>query len=80
MSYMAQRVLYRTAMALLAERDTRNGSSSSRGEHQRALKILAKSLVRELRTSGYEPRDIVALSTELLGLIATEFRSAEVAK
>jgi hypothetical protein len=67
-------------MALLAERETPNAGASSRGEHQRALKILAKSLVRQLRTSGYEPRDIVALSTELLGLITTEFRSTEATK
>ncbi len=63
-------------MALLVERES-TMHSTSRGEHQRALKILAKSLVRELRTSGYEPRDVVALSTELLGLIATEFRAAD---
>ncbi len=64
-------------MALLAEREMAN---TTRGEHQRALKILAKSLVRELRGSGYEPRDIVALSTELLGLITTEFRTPDAVK
>jgi len=40
----------------------------------RALKILAKSIYKELRHNGYEPREIVALSTELLSLITTDIR------
>lgn len=40
-------------------------------ERERAVKILAKSLYRELTNSGYEGRQIVALSTELLGLVTT---------
>ncbi len=41
---------------------------------QRAVKILARSLVRELRDQGYTPRQIVGLSTELIGLIAEQLR------
>ena len=44
------------------------------GERAKALKILAKSIFRELRTNGYDPREIVALSTELLDLVTTEIR------
>jgi hypothetical protein len=49
-------------------------------ERDKALKILAKSIFRELRTRGYQPREIVALSTELLGLITTEIRPPELSK
>jgi len=35
-----------------------------------AMRILAKSLVRDLRSQGYAQRDIVALSSELIGLAA----------
>lgn len=40
----------------------------------RALKILAKSIYRELRASGYEERDVVAFATELLGHVSREVR------
>ena len=41
----------------------------------RALQILAKSIYRELRTSGYQTRDVMALTSELLGLVATEVKN-----
>ena len=40
----------------------------------RALAILAKTIYRELRASGYEERDVMALAGELLGIVATEVR------
>jgi hypothetical protein len=40
----------------------------------RALRILAKSIYKELRQSNYEPREIVTLSTELLSLITADIR------
>ena len=40
-------------------------------ERERAVKILAKSIYRELTMNGYEGRQIVALSTELLGLVTS---------
>ena len=43
----------------------------------RSVKILAKSLFRELRSNGYEDRQIVALSTELIGLLTTEMKQDE---
>jgi hypothetical protein len=45
-----------------------------RGEREKAVKILAKSIYRELRASGYDTREIVALSSELIGLITTEIK------
>lgn len=44
------------------------------GERDKAVKILAKSIFRELRMNGYETRQIVALSSELLGLVTSTIK------
>ncbi|HMU37966.1 MAG TPA: hypothetical protein PKE31_03050 [Pseudomonadota bacterium] len=49
-------------------------SHASLGERDRAIKILAKSIFRELKMNGYETRQIVALSSELLGLVTTNLK------
>ncbi len=41
----------------------------------RALAILAKTIYRELRSSGFETRDVIALAGELLGQVTTEVKS-----
>jgi hypothetical protein len=43
----------------------------------RALAILAKSIYRELRSNGFETRDVVALAGELLGQVTSEARAGE---
>jgi broad-specificity NMP kinase len=43
--------------------------------HDRSLKIIAKSLFRELKENGYDNRQIVNLSTELLSLVTSELRN-----
>ncbi len=43
----------------------------------KSVKILAKSLFRELRTNGYDDRQIVALSTELISLLTNEMKEDE---
>jgi hypothetical protein len=50
-------------------------ANTARAEREKAVKILAKSIFRELKSNGYQPREIVALSTELLGLLSTEIKS-----
>jgi hypothetical protein len=40
----------------------------------RALAILAKTIYRELRSSGYHEKDVLALAGELLGMVATEVK------
>jgi hypothetical protein len=46
------------------------------GAHDsRAVAILAKTIYRELRSSGFEARDVMALASELLGQVTTEVRS-----
>jgi hypothetical protein len=40
----------------------------------RALAILAKTIYRELRSSGYAERDVMTLASELLGMVASEVK------
>ena len=40
----------------------------------RALAILAKTIYRELRSSGYGERDVIALAGELLGMVTSEVK------
>lgn len=39
---------------------------------ERALRILSKSLYRDLRQNGYEPKQIVALAGELIAQVTTD--------
>ena len=48
--------------------------NETRREREKAIKILAKSIYRELRQSGYDTREIVSLSSELIGLITTDIK------
>ncbi len=45
---------------------------------QRALKILAKSVYRELKASGYVRSDMISFTTELLGLVTSEMKQDNV--
>jgi hypothetical protein len=42
----------------------------------RALAILAKTIYRELRSSGFETRHVIALAGELLAQVTSEVRAA----
>lgn len=42
----------------------------------RAVAILAKSIYRELVSSGYGAKDVMALAGELLGMVAAELRTS----
>jgi len=44
----------------------------------KALAILAKSIYRELRGSGYAERDVMELAGELLGMVASEVRAQRI--
>jgi hypothetical protein len=63
-------------MAQLIDREALH-QTQTRGEHEKALKILAKSIFRELRANGYEAREVVALSTELISLVTSEIKEPE---
>jgi len=46
-------------------------------QHQpdgKALKILAKSIFRELKAQGYDPKQVVGLATELISLVTTDLQ------
>jgi hypothetical protein len=45
-------------------------------EQNKALRILAKSLYRDLKQNGYSARQVVTLSTELLGLLTADLQHA----
>jgi hypothetical protein len=62
-------VRYLPSMALPFD-DTRGA------REPRALAILAKTIYRELRGSGFEVRHVIALAGELLGLVTSEVKSA----
>ncbi len=44
---------------------------------QRAVRIIAKSVYRELRNSGHSRSDIVAFTNAVLELVTTELRDAQ---
>jgi hypothetical protein len=41
---------------------------------EKALKILSKSIYKELRQNGYQPKQIVALATELITLVTSDIK------
>lgn len=47
---------------------------ASKADGERGLRILAKSVYRELRTSGYSEGDVVGFTNALLELVASEMR------
>ena len=48
------------------------GTKSTALERDKALKILAKSIFKELKGQGYESKNIVGLATELISLVTNE--------
>jgi hypothetical protein len=48
-------------------------------ERQKAVRILAKSIYRQLTSQGYDERQIVALATELISEVTTHMASDQVA-
>jgi len=39
---------------------------------EQALQILSKSIYKELRENGYEPKQIVSLASEIISLVTTD--------
>lgn len=46
--------------------------------NDKGLKIIARSIFKELKQNGYDSRQIVSLSTELIGLVTTDLRSNDI--
>ena len=43
----------------------------------RALRILAKSIFKELRSQGYEPQQVVSFATEILALVTDDIAQSD---
>jgi hypothetical protein len=53
---------------------TADSKPSPMPNREKALKILSKSIYKELRQNGYEPKQIVALATELISQVTTDIK------
>jgi hypothetical protein len=53
---------------------TREPAPSSVPNREKALRILSKSIYKELRQNGYEPKQIVALATELISQVTSDIK------
>ena len=45
-------------------------------EREKALKILAKSIFKELKSQGYDSKQIVGLATELISEVTDDLHAA----
>ncbi|HET6280364.1 MAG TPA: hypothetical protein VFH73_05345 [Polyangia bacterium] len=59
---------------LMIQTVTRDAKPSAIPNREKALKILSKSIYKELRQNGYEPKQIVALATELISQVTTDIK------
>lgn len=50
-------------------------SERTQSAAQRALRVLAKSVFKELKRAGYSRAEMVAFASELLGLVTTEIKA-----
>jgi len=55
---------------------TRTQSPKAQAVDARGIRIIAKSVYRELRNSGHSRSDIVAFTNAVLELVTTELRDA----
>lgn len=58
----------------MSEPTSTQTSAQGPGAHPRALRILAKSTFRELKSSGYSRSEILAFATEMLALVSSDLR------
>jgi hypothetical protein len=56
--------------------EKQTSSSESLIQRNRSVRILAKSIFRELQQQGYDDKQIVALATELLSEVTDQVRPA----
>ena len=64
-------------MAQIATQTTtlaRDPTSAPLPNREKALKILSKSIYKDLRQNGYEPRQIVALASEIISLVTSDIK------
>jgi len=61
----------------LAERSPSSSPPAASPDDAQRVRILARSFYKELRSSGYTPKHLLALSTELIELITIDLRKAD---
>ena len=61
----------------LFEARTPESPSAIAPDPSTGVRILARSFYKELRSSGYTPKHLLALSTELIELITLDLRKVE---
>jgi hypothetical protein len=66
---MAQAVTQATTIATV---DTSVAPPAPAPNREKALQILSKSIYKELRENGYEPKQIVALASEIISLVTSD--------
>jgi hypothetical protein len=50
---------------------------AERHDREKAVRILAKSIFKELRQNGYDTKEIIALSSELISHVTEELRPSD---
>jgi hypothetical protein len=68
---MAQAVTQTTSLKTITP-DADVAPPAPAPSREKALQILSKSIYKELRENGYEPKQIVALATEIISLVTTD--------
>jgi len=70
---MAQAVTHATSIASVdAPVDAPVAPPVAAPNREKALQILSKSIYKELRENGYEPKQIVALASEIISLVTSD--------
>ena len=54
-------------------------ATAGQPNREKAIQILSKSIYKELRENGYEPKQIVALATEIISLVTTDIGDSPLA-
>lgn len=62
--------------ALRQQVPSHRGPQANAKDDPRRPRILAKTIYRELRSSGLEERDVLAIATAMLGLVADDIRES----
>jgi hypothetical protein len=60
--------------ALTQTKAVPSGQTVPLPNREKALRILSKSIYKELRQNGYEPKQIVALATELISQVTSDIK------
>ena len=47
---------------------------------QKAVKVLASSIYRQMQDEGFQPRDIISVSSQLIDMLTTELQKDDLQK